>query len=83
MSSGMGREDGNQELDTISAVQARMVCTGSTDNAGGSGQQVEAPRKRIKCIVMSRIVGYYSGLDQWNDGKRQEFKDRKVYEVTV
>jgi len=34
-----------------------------------------------KCEVFSRVVGYMRPVDQWNDGKRQEFKDRKVFKV--
>jgi len=29
--------------------------------------------------VMSRITGYLQGLSGWNEGKRQEFKDRVRY----
>ena len=29
-----------------------------------------------KCEVYSRIVGYYRPLENWNIGKREEFKDR-------
>lgn len=35
-----------------------------------------------RCEVYSRIVGYYRPVNNWNTGKRQEFKDRKEY-VTV
>lgn len=27
--------------------------------------------------VYSRIVGYYRPVQNWNDGKKQEFMDRK------
>ena len=29
----------------------------------------------------SRITGYYRPIKNWNDGKTQEFKDRKTYEI--
>ena len=29
--------------------------------------------------IYSRITGYYRPLQNWNDGKRQEFADRKTY----
>lgn len=35
--------------------------------------------KQIPCEVYSRIVGYYRPLHNWNDGKREEFKDRKEF----
>lgn len=35
--------------------------------------------KRQPCEVYSRVVGYIRPISQWNDGKRAEFKDRKLY----
>ena len=32
--------------------------------------------------VYSRITGYYRPVQNWNDGKRQEFADRKVYDIS-
>jgi hypothetical protein len=35
--------------------------------------------KKVLCIVnevYSRVVGYYRPIGQWNDGKKQEFKER-------
>jgi len=37
--------------------------------------------KRIPVECYSRVVGYYAQVRNWNKGKRQEWKDRKVYEV--
>jgi ribonucleoside-triphosphate reductase len=31
--------------------------------------------------VYSRITGYYRPVQNWNDGKSQEFKERKVYDI--
>lgn len=31
--------------------------------------------------VYSRVTGFYIPVQQWNDGKQQEFKDRKGYKV--
>ncbi len=31
--------------------------------------------------VYSRITGYYRPVQNWNDGKSQEYKDRKVYDI--
>ena len=33
------------------------------------------------CEVYSRIVGYLRPVQQWNRGKREEFKERKTLEV--
>ena len=32
--------------------------------------------------VYSRITGYYRPVKNWNDGKTQEFKERKVYALS-
>jgi len=31
--------------------------------------------------VYSRITGYYRPVQNWNDGKSQEYKERKVYDI--
>ena len=31
--------------------------------------------------VYSRVVGYFRPVAQWNPGKKEEFKDRKTYNV--
>jgi anaerobic ribonucleoside-triphosphate reductase len=36
--------------------------------------------RRVPCEVYSRIVGYLRPVQQWNVGKAQEFKERKVYD---
>ncbi len=41
----------------------------------------EIENKRTKCEVYSRVVGYLRPVSQWNQGKRQEFSDRKVFSV--
>lgn len=33
------------------------------------------------CEVYSRIVGYLRPVQQWNEGKQKEFKERKEYLV--
>ena len=38
-------------------------------------------KKRIPCLTYSRVVGYLSPIHLWNDGKRQEWKDRRTYDV--
>ena len=32
-----------------------------------------------KCEVFSRIVGYYRPINLWNEGKKEEFKERKTF----
>ncbi|MCP4105278.1 MAG: hypothetical protein GY749_07060 [Desulfobacteraceae bacterium] len=31
--------------------------------------------------IYSRVVGYFRPAANWNKGKKQEFQDRKTYEV--
>ncbi|MFA8435102.1 MAG: ribonucleoside triphosphate reductase [Marinifilaceae bacterium] len=39
--------------------------------------------RETKCEVFSRIVGYLRPVDQWNDGKRQEFCERKLFDKRI
>jgi anaerobic ribonucleoside-triphosphate reductase len=34
-----------------------------------------------KCTVYSRVVGYLSPVDNWNTGKKEEYKDRKEFVI--
>jgi ribonucleoside-triphosphate reductase (formate) len=36
-----------------------------------------------KCEVYSRIVGYHRPVQNWNRGKKEEFKMRQVFSETV
>lgn len=40
----------------------------------------EAKGTEQKCTVFSRIVGYLRPIDQWNDGKLQEYKERRLFD---
>jgi ribonucleoside-triphosphate reductase len=40
-------------------------------------------RERQKCEVYSRVVGYLRPVNQWNNGKRQEFYDRKTFDQSL
>ena len=43
----------------------------------------EAEGKTNVCEVYSRIVGYLRPVDQWNDGKRAEYSDRKLFDRKI
>ena len=45
------------------------------------GEQFICPHCGKHAEVYSRITGYYRPVQNWNDGKSQEFKDRKVYDI--
>jgi len=42
-----------------------------------------APKEtqRQPCEVYSRVVGYLRPVQNWNDGKKAEYFDRKVFKV--
>jgi ribonucleoside-triphosphate reductase len=46
-----------------------------------SGEQFTCPKCGEKTEVYSRITGYYRPVQNWNDGKAQEYKDRKTYNM--
>ena len=46
-----------------------------------SGEYCNCPDCDEKTEVYSRITGYYRPVQNWNDGKAQEYKDRKVYNI--
>ena len=46
------------------------------------GEHYTCPVCGGKSEVYSRITGYYRPVQNWNDGKSQEFKDRKVYRTS-
>ncbi len=48
-----------------------------------AGEHFQCPRCTIEqpCEVYSRVVGYLRPVQQWNDGKQQEFKERKTYKT--
>lgn len=47
-----------------------------------TGEHYTCPECGETTEVYSRITGYYRPVQNWNDGKAQEFKDRKVYDVS-
>ena len=46
-----------------------------------AGEVYECPTCGKKTEVYSRITGYYRHIQNWNDGKRKEFEDRKEYNI--
>ena len=46
-----------------------------------TGEQTVCPYCGQKTEVYSRITGYYRPVQNWNDGKAQEYKDRRVYNI--
>ena len=48
-----------------------------------AGEAFSCPDCGGKTEVYSRITGYYRPVQNWNDGKSQEYKDRKVYNASI
>ncbi len=46
-----------------------------------SGEHFTCPVCGGKAEVYSRITGYYRPVQNWNDGKAQEYKNRKLYDM--
>ena len=46
-----------------------------------SGEAFKCPQCGGRAEVYSRITGYYRPVQNWNDGKSQEYKDRRVYDI--
>ena len=68
----------NYKLPYYTLSPTYSVCK---DHGYLSGEQFVCPKCGGKTEVYSRITGYYRPVQNWNDGKAQEFKDRKVYDV--
>ena len=48
-----------------------------------AGEKYECPECGVRTEVYSRITGYYRPVQNWNDGKSQEFKQRKNYNIAT
>ena len=68
----------NHKLPYYTMSPTYSVCA---DHGYITGEAYTCPICGKKTEVYSRITGYYRPVQNWNDGKSQEFKDRKVYNV--
>ena len=46
-----------------------------------AGEHFSCPECGENCDVFSRVVGYISPVNQWNEGKTEEFKTRKTFNI--
>ena len=46
-----------------------------------AGEKYTCPKCGRDTEVYSRITGYYRPVQNWNDGKAQEYKDRRTYDI--
>ena len=68
----------NYKLPYYTMSPTYSVCK---DHGYLTGEQFTCPICGRKTEVYSRITGYYRPVQNWNDGKAQEYKDRKVYNI--
>ncbi len=68
----------NHKLPYYTMSPTYSVCA---DHGYITGEQYTCPECGKKTEVYSRITGYYRPVQNWNDGKTQEYKDRKVYNI--
>ncbi|MBQ7448064.1 MAG: ribonucleoside triphosphate reductase, partial [Eubacterium sp.] len=68
----------NYKLPYYTMSPTYSVCK---DHGYLTGEQFTCPVCGQKTEVYSRITGYYRPVQNWNDGKAQEYKDRMVYEI--
>ena len=48
-----------------------------------AGEKWTCPKCGERTEVYSRITGYYRPVQNWNDGKSQEFRERKTYDQKI
>ena len=68
----------NYKLPYYTMSPTYSVCK---DHGYLAGEQFTCPICGKPAEVYSRITGYYRPVQNWNDGKAQEFKDRRVYDI--
>ena len=68
----------NYKLPYYTMSPTYSVCA---DHGYISGEVYECPICGKTTEVYSRITGYYRPIQNWNDGKRKEFEDRKEYNI--
>ena len=68
----------NYKLPYYTLSPTYSVCK---DHGYLSGEQFTCPYCGKPAEVYSRITGYYRPVQNWNEGKIQEYKERKVYDI--
>ena len=68
----------NYELPYYTLSPTYSICA---DHGYLAGEQTVCPHCGGKTEVYSRITGYYRPVQNWNDGKSQEFRDRRTYRI--
>ena len=69
---------GNYHLPYFSITPTYSMCK---KHGYLQGEVEVCPKCKKECDVYSRVTGYYRPIRKWNEGKKQEFKDRKTFKV--
>jgi len=48
---------------------------------GEEKTESKGEEERTKCERYSRVVGYFRPVEQWNEGKQEEFADRETFKA--
>ena len=70
----------NYKLPYYTLSPTYSVCT---DHGYIAGEVSKCPICGKTTEIYSRITGYYRPVQNWNDGKTQEFADRKTYDIAT
>ena len=70
----------NYKLPYFTLSPTYSICE---DHGYIKGEVHECPICHKQTEVWARITGYYRPVQNWNDGKAQEFKDRKTYDIST
>lgn len=72
------RVTANYRLPYFSVTPTFSICE---DHGYMAGEHFECPTCKKSCEVFSRVVGYLRPVNQWNKGKKEEYKDRKEFGI--
>lgn len=76
----IGNVFGHFKLPYLSITPTFSVCN---THKYLSGEQPLCPYCGEETEIWSRVVGYYRPIQNWNKGKKAEFKDRKTFQPRV
>jgi len=65
-------------LPYISITPTFSICS---EHGYLNGEQLQCPQCGKDTLQFSRVVGYLRPVQQFNNGKKQEFKERKLYKL--
>ena len=70
----------NYKLPYYTLSPTYSVCK---DHGYIAGEHFTCPKCGQKAEVYSRITGYYRPVQNWNDGKLEEYKERRTYNIST